>query len=194
MSVLVVVSHENTATALTRWGHRFARADNTNLVVLYCTKVGNTHAPPTMVSSPADDPDPAIQGIYHATMALRNCSAELAKNEPDIAIKKLVSADPLEAIHSEIDALDTDTLILCKERSSREGADESALARNLFRASTCKTILMRLGASNAEKCASILIPTAGGPHALSALQTAASITAHEDGNVVALYVNQRATR
>ena len=41
MSVLVVITHESDAAALTRWGHLFARCEERNLNVLVALQVAD---------------------------------------------------------------------------------------------------------------------------------------------------------
>jgi len=187
MSVLVIIFNQEHAAALTRWGIHFARGHGHDLEVIYARKHSNYEAA-RVIAEPAHHESEIIRTIHETAQGHLSNPIEEAKNKPEITIKQLSASDLLLPTLEEIESANPKIILLCKQRSARSGAEEVNIARSIFERSTRTTILMRLGASETSECKRILIPTAGGPHASSALKTAVGIADQQNGEVTALFV------
>lgn len=204
MSVLTVVTKQSEAVALARFGYHLARAVEEKLVVLWIEQGVEDSAPLTLRPGdevPATAP-PAVtaicrdlaRGEHHPE--LDEAHAETPEDEPllvepEVAVVSLTARYRLRAV---LERVETDGVVYLlvsppRERSRLGGAP---LARKLFTAAPCHTLLVRLDGAEARSCRRILIPTAGGPHADVALRLGAKLAAARGGEATALYVEPEA--
>lgn len=196
MSVLTVITRKTGAVPLARLGYRVARALESRLVVL-CLDSGSGGADPVSFV-PGDDlpegTDATVAEICRQ-LARGDHAKELgeaaeeprgrALPDPQVEVRWLETPRRLAAVLEQISACDAGYLIAGKHRARSK---EVTLARKLFTAAPCHTLLVRVGESGNVRCEHILVPTAGGPHASTALRLGERLASAEGGEVVALYV------
>ncbi len=212
MSVLTVITRETGALPLARLGHRLARALEENLVVLCLEPVplaplrgdGKTESDPASVVPGDEIPEGASARVAEIcaelargthTEELRARDDEAAEDtsgearrvlpDPEIEVRWLTTSRRLQAVLDQARELGATYLIAAKHKPRSQ---QEPLARELFAAAPCHTILTRLGASEATSCERILVPTAGGPHAAVALRLGERLAGAVGGRVVPLYV------
>lgn len=79
-------------------------------------------------------------------------------------------------------------LVLTKSTKKRERRDRS-LVRRLFDAAPCMVVVLRPGQEPRAKLKRVMVPTAGGPHGMVALDLARSMTENSGATVVPVYVD-----
>ena len=220
MSVLTVITRQAGAAALARLGYRVARAQEQKLIVL-CLEGGDSDAEPTVVVPGEEVPEGAgttvaeICGVLERgpgrdelrgtededqVPAERSEPAVRVLPDPEVEIRRLVTRRRLQAVLDLVGAAGATWLIAAKHKPRSK---EVTLARKLFTAAPCHTLLVRLddveedGAgqeAGASKRAGprVLVPTAGGPHAAIALRLGERLAGAEGGRVVPLYVASEA--
>lgn len=220
MSVLTVITRQAGAVALARLGYRVARAREEKLVVLCLDGVssaplrGDGRAAEEPVVVVPGDEIPAGTGATVAAVCVElergphadelraddeideYAPARRVVPDPQVEVRWLASPRPLEAVLAQVETLGTTLLIAARDKSQ---AKQASLARKLFTAAPCRTLLTRLEAvaeGRAETASrgadaagpTILVPTAGGPHAAVALSLGERLAGAEGGRVVPLYV------
>ncbi|MEM7583991.1 MAG: DUF389 domain-containing protein [Acidobacteriota bacterium] len=200
MSVLVVISRKAGVLPLARLGYRFARALEQRLVVL-CLERGLAGDEPLHLVPGEEIPDGTSQTVADVCEALarRPHEDELLSDaeehtgrvvpDPEVEVVAVRAPKRLPAVLEQIEASQADVLIAAKHKTKGR---EVTLARKLFTAAPCHTVLVRLAEAEEACCERILVPTAGGPHASVALRLAERLASVEDGEVVALYVGSYA--
>ncbi len=212
MSVLTVITRETGARALARLGYRIARALEEELVVL-CLESGQAghegeaFEPASVV--PGEELPEGTSGMVAELCAelargphaeeLRADDDLAAEGEPDpaerllpdpeVEVRWLAASDRLQAVLDQASEVGASYLIAAKHRPRSK---EVPLARKLFTAAPCNTILTRIGDREVASCERILVPTAGGPHASVALRLGERLASAEGGSVVPLYVGSGA--
>ena len=202
MSVLTVVTRESESLPLVRLGYQLARALETRLVVL-CIEKGDGGE--TATARPgADLPEdirPTAAGICRelapsaepaelAPVAAPGADAEeeglLA--DPEVEVRWLATRRPLAAVLREASEAEAELLLAAKHAEPKRQS-RASLARKLFTAAPCHTMLLRIGGdADAGRCRRILVPSAGGPHARLALRLGEKLAAAIGGELVALCV------
>jgi uncharacterized hydrophobic protein (TIGR00271 family) len=202
MSVLTVVTRESESLPLVRFGYQLARALETRLVVL-CIEKGDGGE--TATARPgADLPEdirPTAAGICRelapsaepaelAPVAAPGADAEeeglLA--DPEVEVRWLATRRPLAAVLREASEAEAELLLAAKHAEPKRQS-RASLARKLFTAAPCHTMLLRIGGdADAGRCRRILVPSAGGPHARLALRLGEKLAAAIGGELVALCV------
>ncbi len=200
MRVLVVITRKAGAVALARLGYRFARAVEHNLVVL-CLEGGAAGDEPVRLTPGAEIPEGTSETVAevcsaltrgpHLDELLENPEERTGRVVPDPEVEVCVVRTPqrLTTVLDQVKASKAEYLIAAKHKAKPK---QVPLARKLFHAAPCHTILVRLGEADNVDCRRILVPTAGGPHASVALRLAERLASIEDGEVVALYVGSDA--
>jgi len=108
--------------------------------------------------------------------------------DPEVEVRWLTTRRPLAAVLREAAAVQAE-LVLAAKQAAREKRRRTSLARKLFTAAPCHTMLLRIGGDvDAGRCHRILVPSAGGPHARVALRLGEKLASAVDGELVALYV------
>ena len=62
------------------------------------------------------------------------------------------------------------------------------IAKDLFEIASCATILLRIGESDGVEAEKILLPVAGGPHALCGLNLCSELAFMNSGKLTALHI------
>ena len=200
MSVLALVSNDQEAEPITRWGCRFAQALSTRLIVL-CV-VGRPDAAPRKESS--EELASLEQAVMQAVVNVRR-ETSAQKAEPGTkAENETVSPEASEIPAVDIERLDrkgldrkvveviaeqkAQCLLVGKYEKSRENDATLTLTNSLFSKAPCATILVRPGESESQKCSRILVPACGGPHSKAALELANDLRKSAQCEMTVLYV------
>ncbi len=215
MSVLTVITRRSGALTLARLGYRIARAREEKLIVL-CLEKGEAAAEAVTIVPGEVIPE----GVSATVVAI---CGELARGpqtyelrgddgadpepevdrrvvpDPEIEVLRMVSSDRLGSALQAVRDVGATYLIAAKHKPRSKRVP---LARKLFTAAPCHTLLTRLGDPDEEDTGllpalvapgkPILVPTAGGPHAAEALRLGERLASAEGGRVVALYVKSAA--
>jgi uncharacterized hydrophobic protein (TIGR00271 family) len=198
MSVLVLVTDHQEAPTLVRWGVHFARARHLGLRIVI-PRPATASREPIMVdldAPPADEED-VVSKAVRETLApfvaeFADEDAELSEKEvhppfaPELRILRHPNA--FDAVLKEIVDAGASLLILGKHRKMSKSESRQQLIHALFSRAPCDTLLIRPGEHAAETCSRVLVPVAGGPHAINALKWATDLAMEYDGRVTPLYV------
>jgi uncharacterized hydrophobic protein (TIGR00271 family) len=197
VSVLVLVSNHEEAPTLVRWGVHFSRSRHLGLRVVVPRPATNARAATVVdLENATDDDDVVVKAVRET---LTPFFAEFAKEEeadgeqevhPPFAPELRVLAGPnaFDAVLKELTDASATLLIIGKHRKMSKGEKGYQLIQSLFRRAPCDTLLIRPGEHAAESCKHVLVPAAGGPHAIAALKWAADLAMEYDGHVTPLYV------
>ncbi|MCB1035503.1 MAG: DUF389 domain-containing protein, partial [Acidobacteria bacterium] len=190
MTVLAVVSEKSQASALTLWGFRVARAKESKLIVLWVEKGSEaTRAEPVDLE---DEEDPQRQegGLPEILSTLETLTASLPSGAepPDLEVKRLVHSDRHGGVLREAELCSARWLVIGQPPSERSQGKQ--LGRRLFRRAPCSVLLLRPGSDPEQPCRRVLVPTAGGPGATSALALGMAVAGQEGGELTALIVEQ----
>ncbi len=222
MSVLTVITRKAGAVALARLGYRVARALEENLVVL-CLEGspsdtlqghGKETGEPAVLVPGEEIPEGTGATVVEICRELERgphadelragdegadqapAEAERVLPDPEVEVRWLATPDRLEAVLDLAAAVGATYLIAAKHKPRSK---EVPLARKLFTAASCNTVLVREG-GDADQAGGatprardssgehILVPSAGGPHAAVALRLGERLAGAEGGRVVPLYV------
>ena len=209
MTVAVLLITESDVTQLISWGAYFARASETDLLVLQVQRhrsqsevadVSLEQAATAIGVSLAAEVRAEIQELPFAlhleSQEEQGDDSETAgQAEPPsqevslrVRMKRISSSLLADAILQEL--IDSDvSLLIIPRHAPLQGIDAGAtLERQLFLRAPCETMYLRAGNVRASQCDKIMVPTAGGPHADVALSRAAEFALSVDGQVTALFV------
>ncbi len=204
MAIVVVIVGEDEAAALVNWAWHFARARETDVLVLHpadgdAQPDGKPRVEQMTLVSGFNEDCPVVDHVSRAVhrAILWHFERDRARGEsrparpcPSFVVKKLTSRDAAHAVLAELDA-QCELLIVAHQSRLTGEAWEHAMERRLFKTARCDTLLLRLGKCDGEKCRRILAPTSGGPHASTALLWAHDLAEESDGQVDALFVEPR---
>lgn len=202
MTVVAVVRDDKEARQLCVLAKRLARAVEENLEVFWLVRNPGVLKRDLL---PGDDlPEglsPTLEDLCRLLAPPDGPPEEVADPplserplvEPQVIVRILDRRRPLQAVLSAAAECGATYLLAVKRRERpRRG---TSLARKLFTASPCHTILVRFGEGEempAGRPLRILAPSSGGPHASIALHVAERLASAEAGAVTALYVEPRA--
>ena len=207
MTVAVLLITESDVTQLVSWGAYFARASESDLLVLQVqrqrsqSEVANVSLaeagsedslaaavraeiqdlpfPWDLESQPGRDDE--LQNVSQAEPSMQEVPLQVRMKR--ISSSLLTDAILQELIDSEV------SLLIIPRHAPLQGIDAGAtLERQLFLRAPCETMYLRAGNVRASQCDKIMVPTAGGPHADVALSRAADFATSVDGQVTALFV------
>lgn len=185
MSVSVIATQAREVRQLVNWGIHFARARETDLVVLYpVSQPGETRLVDLDLDLTDDDDNP-VETELRTVLRDRGTPKE---GDPAVTLRKVMAPDPVDAVLRHLEEEGSKLLVVPYHRHAKGDSPETALQRRLYKISPCDTILLRPGEASGEACDRILLPTAGGPHAGAALRLAASVVNDTGGFVDALFV------
>ncbi len=206
MTVAVLLITESDVTQLISWGAYFARASETDLLVLQIqrqrsqSEVADVSLQQVASDSTASAVRAEIEQLpfsweLEASERRKDTSQEeepsqFSSEEVPLQIRMKRISSPLltDTILQELIDLDVSLLIIPRH-APLQGIDASAtLERQLFLRAPCETMYLRAGNVRASKCDKIMVPTAGGIHADVALSRAADFALSVDGQVTALFV------
>ncbi|MEO1272608.1 MAG: DUF389 domain-containing protein, partial [Myxococcota bacterium] len=204
MSVTVIVTTANEASAMVGWGWRFACARNLNITVIIPLRGSEPTLTEIELDGEPSEEHNAIIRAAHAAIACLPCSSmvetEVAQTETAEAAQALVGAspqvkllvsrsmEPYEAILRVITSTGSKLLLLSKWERLKGHEAEFSLLNKLFRQAPCDTLLIRLGHVDPIAGKRILVPAAGGPHAICALGWGADLAMESNGVLTPLYV------
>jgi uncharacterized hydrophobic protein (TIGR00271 family) len=148
------------------------------------------------LDSPDADEDIAVKTVretltpFFAEFAKADEATSEQEVHPPFAPELRVLAPPntFDAALKELADASASPLILGKHRKMGKGEAGYQLIHSLFRRAPCDTLFIRPGDHAAESCSRVLVPVAGGPHAIAALKWAADLAMEYDGHVTPLYV------
>ena len=158
MSVLVLIPDTDSARCFIAWGHQFAVTQGDPLRVLI--------------------PEEEEEVIAIAQEILQEVDPEA----------ELLTVPCTESLRSILSLAREHDVNLILASIPQQKSDRSRIGAKLVENAPCDVILLRPAADSGEECKTILIPTAGGPHAKAALAFGNSLATDEDGVVTALYV------
>ncbi len=212
MSVLTVVTREAGAVPLARLGYRIARALEERLVVL-CLEAGEAETEAASIVPGDEVPEGAsatvaeicgelargphaqeLRGGDDESAGEASGESERVLPDPEIEVRWLATPHRLRMVLAQAKDAGATYLIAAQHKPRTK---EVPLARELFTAAPCHTVLTRLGESESATDLEvsgqrILVPTAGGPHAVEALRLAERLASADGGLVVPLYVGSDA--
>lgn len=181
MSTLAVVVHrQEGAELLASWSLRLARGLAADLLVLWAV-------PPDEAGPRGDDADAAKQLVERLSEPLEPSSAEPLAS-PTVELVRIDADDPAETVLELLVDRAVDWLVVAPPKQK----GQSSLARRLFQASPCHTVLFHAGATDGSACRRLLVPTAGGPSARQALVLADRLARAEGAVMEPLYVEPAA--
>lgn len=167
MAVAVIICNPAEAERLTHWSLLFALAEM----------------------------EPCLTLIFEAaaTEAVDSTLEEWKQREAQFPeITRLVTDEPMSAAWalSQVDQCSPSLLLVGNNRtdSDEKDAETHKVARQIFDGASCDTMALRINSQSPTECDSILVPTAGGPHACAALKIANRLAYRWDGSLTALYI------
>ena len=208
MTVLTVITREAGAVAVARLGHRVARAFEEKLVIV-CLESGDPGDPLSIIPG-GEIPEGASSTVSEVCSTFERgarpeelmAAGEAAEDdaageeadagrpvpEPEVEVRWLKTRHRLGTVLEQVREVGADFLVAAKHRPRSK---KVPLARKLFTAAPCHTLLVRLGAdpgAGPRDGGRVLVPTAGGPHAAVALRLGERLASAEGGRVVPLFV------
>ena len=200
MSVTVVVTTEREASAMVGWGWKFASARNLDVTVVIPQR-GEPATTEVDLDEPGEygDANAIITAARAAITALPfpspvpednpNGTPTVPPTIPTVKLLLCQSTAPFEAVMEVLRTTGSKLLLVAKWEKIKGNEVESSLLGQLFRQAPCDTLLIRLGHVDPLQCKRILVPAAGGPHAICALGWGADMAMESDGALTALYIS-----
>jgi uncharacterized hydrophobic protein (TIGR00271 family) len=197
MSVTVVVTTETEAAAMVGWGWQFARARHLDVTVVIPLRGTEDHVTEIDLGMPSADGENVIVGaVRDAVAGLPDVQAASPTGEteaevsdaPHMALKLIRSPQPYEAVLDVLRATGADLLLVAKIKEGAGRDEDKSLSLQLFKQAPCDTMLIRPGDADPLQCRRILIPAAGGPHAIRAIQWGAQVAMENDGLLSPLFI------
>ncbi len=175
---------------MTRWGFRVAQAKEQDLIILWVEKGDEAARAEEVSLEDTADPQRQIGGIPEilATLAELQDALPAGVEGPSLELKVLAHPERLEGVLREVELSAARWLVVAQPRGPR--GQGRRLGRRLFRRVRCSALLLRPGSSEEQPFRRILVPAAGGPSSLRALDLGARLARKDGGKVVALYVEQ----
>lgn len=175
MAIVTVVTSLEDVEPLVCWGYYFACAQKRNLVI--------THFP--------SDSTVLVDTLHAAIDRCREVSSFDA--EVIIEVRGAKAGNRVAAVLSEIQESDAELLLLAKHPGDLAKDESERIAPVLFEQAPCATMLIRAAPREKWEVRRILVPAAGGPHAVAALELAEQVVRLTQGEVTALYVEPEAS-
>ncbi|MFK5921818.1 MAG: TIGR00341 family protein [Verrucomicrobiota bacterium] len=167
MAVAVIICNPAEAERITHWALLFALAEMEPELILIFEQA-------------------ALEGIEACLQKWQEREVELPE------IKRLQSDGTLTSDWAliQVDRCSPTLLLVDKNRTESPLPDGQAdkIAREVFDGACCDTLALRIGPHLPSECDSILVPTAGGPHARSALKVANRLAHRWQGSLTALFI------
>jgi uncharacterized hydrophobic protein (TIGR00271 family) len=191
MSCLAVIISEAEVGPMVRWGYRFASSSEVDFTV-FVPRGGRTAEEPRSFELDAEDESDAIPFLGTIRETLRECigaedGPELSRR-PMVEIRGGIFPDRVEAVLQEATRCRAGLLLVPKTDPERVDRADARFARQIFRHSSCTTILLRPGDSDGKLCRRILVPAAGGRNSLVALRLGLSCVRQCGGKLIPLYI------
>ncbi len=212
MTVLIISQQHKDLPTLIRWGVRIAAARDEALAIQYLLKndtqstrktlyiESNTENTEDKDTEDTDIPQsentthPVCKAVHSALESIKNSldseqqrSAVLALS-PSLYLTGIGKTPALTAVLHCIDERKASLVLIPRQQHSRSEHDpERDLGRQLLRQAPCDTMLLRCSEGEQSQ-RRILLPVAGGPHALVALRLAAAVASNAEWEVHPLYI------
>ncbi len=203
MSIFAVLSNQREVTTVTSLGLRLARAFATELVVAVVE--GNPSDRESRTYQLQDTlPDSASKLSRQTARELRRllssgdftpppAAAAEPPDEHPIELIELCTSYPLRDVLAAQGEAQAELLLVAKS-ALRKPSGGASLARKLFTAAPCRTLLVGIADADSQdsatdlSCQRVLVPTAGGHHAKAALSIGDKLIQAEQGELRALNV------
>ena len=193
MPVCVVISEAKEAAALTRWAVHFAHGEECELIVLDVTGQSGTSRvrekcdPESFRKVPHTDKDallaaPSLHSAWKAMDEVCGEMGQMGEIWPRVELWTCRGSCSPNCIVEFASRHDTTLLV------SGVHQTDHPLAEPLFKAAPWRTVLIRLGGSDGQKCKQVLVPCAGGRHSRAALRLAKGLCLSNQGCMHPLYV------
>ncbi|MCP3980094.1 MAG: TIGR00341 family protein [bacterium] len=209
MSVLVVITAESEAAALTRYGYWLARAHESDLSVLYVTW-GTEEGEPLEVPLDVAGEDAVCElirgavdemhesaGAKAAASAASAADVGAADESPDpspplalptVRLHSLVHRRRRNAVMRRIKADKPSILLLGHHRRHKQDRADALLTLKLFEAAPCTTILLRPGDSDGRVVENVLVPADRNRNSEQALRVASRVVRCSHGRLYPFHV------
>jgi uncharacterized hydrophobic protein (TIGR00271 family) len=198
MSVIIAVTTETEAAAMVGWGWQFARARHLDVTVVIPLRGSDEHVTDIdLALQPGDGENTIVAAVRQAVSALPEASLPVAPTDetehevnlaPEFSLKLIRSPKPYEAVLDVLKVVDAHLLLVAKVKVEDGRNEEMSLIQQLFKRAPCDTMLIRPGDADPLKCRRILIPAAGGPHAIRAIQWGAQVAMENDGLLSPMFI------
>jgi len=205
MPVLVVITRPPEALPLIHLGVACALARESSLIVVHPAQRGEKSAAddvtelPLLGDKPTDPVDAAAVEAAHQTIRDRLAPGGGEPDHPEASARAAIGCPVITVLRAEGRAPAAAVLDLVKQRgvglllaAQHEKGDaqtaEFSLPNQMFRRCPCEVMVVRPGANAGQAPTSILVPTAGGPHASAALRLARAMADDAGASVDALFV------
>ena len=181
----VVITRQNVAAAMTRWGIRLAESLEMPLQITL-TRQG---APDRQESLRWGENEIAEPELYPVLQVL-NASSFAEADCPHSCTLHLMVGRKFEAsLLDAIDASDCVWLLVDHARGeSKNPGREAALAQALFNQAACRCLMICPSEQDERVGDSILIPCAGGPHSIEALSLAGKLVENSEAHATTVHV------
>lgn len=189
MSVLLIVTEVEETTGLTRWSLHFALALDCSLFVL-CAADPNAQQKDvyTPLQECTENDNPLWNNVLLAARPTASGLTNSLDSGPEVLLKSCASDAMQQTALCEIRSSQAILVVVGKHETQRGRDRTEHLARYLYAKSPCTTLLMRLGESEGEQVDRILIPAAGGPHSMKALELGRAFAHNLGTSVTPLFV------
>ncbi len=184
MPVAVLVTRMEEVPPLFRWSSHFARASQSQLVLIHPVAGGGGKQ---REWTPGQDA--AGSAFFRALESALRENPERAEGLEVRALEQ-ESENPAGAAIGTIRDLQVNLLIISR-RPARQARREESIERQLFQKAPCATLQLRAAADSGARCRAIVVAAAGGPHAGRALRVARELADAIEARVTALYVEPR---
>ena len=179
MPVWVIVANPENVEGLVHWGSIFARARSSSLRLIAVEEGEALVREVEVTEQAATGPHPLLWPLKQAALGLTGLEVAVEHVRDPNIVEKLVA-------HT---AGGPGLLVLAKQVRASEDEPESLWARRLFRRVECRTLLLRLGSVPTEPVR-MLVPAAGGPHAMEALALGSALVRQCDFELTPLFVER----
>ncbi len=192
MAVVLVLTREREAAALTRWAVHFARGRRTSLHIISAKDGSDSGFQTESVDLQTDRATiwkPVEEALLEMGLrANRAVVEEAAEDDVAVTVRAVQHTTAVEAAMHYIDEAKTGLLMVGHQHAARtQSAPVARLAQDLFEAAPCPALLLRLGNHKGDHCRSVLVPTSKDPNVKSALRLGHTLTQHS-GSLTALNV------
>ncbi|MBP88708.1 MAG: TIGR00341 family protein [Planctomycetaceae bacterium] len=183
MSVAVLITDAQQSSQLIPWGARFARARDTDLVVIIPRR-GNA---PTQWSDVDIEQDDSAIGQAIAKVAIAEGLANTTDNV-SLAVRELTAKNPGWELAEEVHGLHITLLIIPPSLASKAQHHQEDWQRNLFRNAPCDTVYLRDDAHQNFDQLHVAVVVTGEDNDPVAVKYADSLAEQNEGMLTAIYV------
>lgn len=193
MTLLTIINSEREAKALAKWGIHFATSQRLSpkfLILEHGRQESDCD-----IDLTGDIESPFIRSIHESIKeTIRQYKPYFSKRDESdeflnsFSIRAIVTPERKKVSLNIIKELNPNLLLVGKQESAKEANEEAVIAKDLFEIVSCATILLRIGDSDGVEAEKILLPVAGGPHALFGLDLCSELATINKGTLTALHI------